>query len=146
MLHFTMSEDGLRASIGPCAGGFVRLSIIRLCRHLSIEIPPETLDETTRVDELRALNLELLIHRGQQRQAQAEEALARQASEQAERERRLSPEIVAQVAALRERAQSVRLIANYADDYSAYRQELAQAQRIEHEAETLLRTAPSITL
>ena len=133
MLHFTMSEDGLRASIGPCVGGFVRLSIIRLCRHLSIEIPPETLNETTRVDELRALNLELLIQRGQKRRAQSEAARAHQSQE-----RRLSPEIVAQVAALRERAQSVRLIANYADDYSAYLQELAQAQRIEHEAEALL--------
>jgi hypothetical protein len=138
MLHFTMSEDGLRASIGPCAGGFVRLSIIRLCRELAIEIPAETLDETTDIDTLRALNLELLIHRGQQRQAHAEKALARQASERAERERSVSPEIVAQVAALRERAQSVRLIANYADDYSAYQQELTHAQRLEHEAETLL--------
>ena len=146
MLHFTMSEDGLRASIGPCVGGFVRLSIIRLCRELAMEIPAETLDETTDIDTLRDLNLELLIHRGQQRQAHAEKALARHASERAERERSLPPEIVAQVATLRERAQSVRTIANYADDYSAYRQELAQAQRIEHEAETLLRTAPSITL
>jgi hypothetical protein len=146
MLTFTMSEDGMRASIDPCVGGFVRLSIIRLCRHLSIEIPPETLDERTDIDTLRDLNLELLIHRGQKRRMQSEEALARQASERAERERSVSPEIVAQVAALRERAQSVRTIANYADDYSAYQQELAQAQRIEHEAETLLRTAPSITL
>ena len=146
MLTFTMSEDGLRASIGPCVGGFVRLSIIRLCRELAIEIPAETLNETTRVDELRALNLELLIQRGQQRRAQSDEALARQARERAERERRLSPEIVAQVAALRERAQSVRTTAQYADDYGAYRQELAQAQRIEHEAETLLRTAPSTIL
>ena len=138
MLHFTMSEDGLRASIGPCVGGFVRLSIIRLSRELAMEIPAETLDETTDIDTLRDLNLELLIHRGQQRQALAEKALARHASERAERERSLSPEIVAQVAALRERAQSVRVIANYADDYSAYQQELAQAQRIEHEAEALL--------
>jgi Zn-dependent M32 family carboxypeptidase len=138
MLTFTMSEDGLRASIGPCVGGFVRLSILRLCRELAMEIPAETLDETTRVDELRALNLELLIQRGQQRRAQSDEALARQARERAERERRLSPEIVAQVAALRERAQSVRTTAQYADDYGAYRQELAQAQRLEHEAEALL--------
>ena len=128
----------MRAVIGPCVGGSVRLSIIRLCRHLSIEIPPETLDETTDIDTLRALNLELLISRGQRSLTQAQAAQARQASERAERERRLSPEIVAQVAALRERAQSVRLIANYADDYSAYLQELAQAQRIEHEAEALL--------
>ena len=133
MLTFTMSEDGLRASIDPCVGGSVRLSIIRLCRHLSIEIPPETLDERTDIDTLRDLNLELLIHRGQKRRAQSDEARARQS-----RERSVSPEIVAQVAALRERAQSVRTIANYADDYSAYQQELAQAQRIEHEAEALL--------
>jgi Zn-dependent M32 family carboxypeptidase len=133
MLHFTMSEDGLRASIGPCVGGFVRLSIIRLCRELAMEIPAETLDETTRVDALRALNLELLIRRSQQRRARSEEARAHQSQE-----RSVPPEIVAQVAALRERAQSVRVIANYADDYSAYLQELAQAQRLEHEAEALL--------
>ena len=58
--------------------------------------------------------------------------------QRAERERSLSPEIVAQVATLRERAQSVRTIANYADDYSVYRQELAQAECLEHEAEALL--------
>ena len=81
MLHFTMSEDGMRASIGPCAGGFVRLSIIRLCRELAIEIPAETLNETTDIDTLRALNLELLIHRGQQSLTQAQAAQARQASE-----------------------------------------------------------------
>ncbi|NEX19908.1 hypothetical protein G3480_06190 [Thiorhodococcus mannitoliphagus] len=132
MLHFTMSEDGLRASIGPCVGGSVRLSIIRLCRQLAIEIPAETLDETTDIETLRDLNLELLIRRGQERRAQSEHALACQGSE-------LSPEIVEQAAALRERARSVRTQANYADDYSAYQRELATAQRLEHEANALLR-------
>lgn len=131
----------MRASIGPCVGGSVRLSIIRLCRHLEIAIPPETLDETTDLDTLRELNLELLIHRGQQSLTQAQAAQAREA----ERERALPAEIVAQVATLRERAQSVRRIANYADDYSAYRQELAQADHLEHEANVLLRTAAPAT-
>ena len=138
MLTFTMSEDGLRASIGPCVGGFVRLSILRLCRELAIEIPAETLDETTRVDELRALNLELLIRRGQERKARREAVLACQARERADREGRLAPEVLAKVAALRQHAQSVRTTAQYADDYRAYQQELTHAQRLEHEAETLL--------
>ncbi|NVZ09763.1 hypothetical protein HW932_10870 [Allochromatium humboldtianum] len=137
MLHYMMSEDGMRAVIGPCVGGSVRLSIIRLCRELAIEIPPETLDETTDIDTLRALNLELLIERGERSWARTQAAQARQA----ERERALPPEIVAQVATLRQRAQSVRALAQYADDYSAYSQELAQAERLEQEAATLLHTA-----
>ena len=146
MLHFTMSEDGMRAVIGPCVGGIVRLSIIRLCRELAINIPPEALDETTDLDTLRELNLALLIDREQRSVMSAQAAQVREASERAERERRLPPQIVAHVTALRERAQSVRRIANYADDYSVYRQELAQAECLEHEADTLLRTAQATPL
>lgn len=137
MLHYMMSEDGMRAVIGSCVGGSVRLSIIRLCRELAIEIPPETLDETTDIDTLRELNLALLVRREQRGWARAQETQARQAA----CERTLPSEVLAKVATLRQRAQSMRASANYADDYSVYRQELAQAERLEQEAAAWLHTA-----
>lgn len=44
MLNYTMSDDRHYATIDPCKGATVRLSIIRFCRKYGWEIPPETLE------------------------------------------------------------------------------------------------------
>ena len=138
MLNYTMSEDGNRAIIDACRGGFVRLSIIRLCRELGIAIPSETLDEETDIEDLRDLNTNLLIRRAEIRKLQNRQEAMRQAEERRERERHLSPEIAAQVAALRERAQAIRHRAQYADDYSVFREEMDAAAHLEQEAARLI--------
>lgn len=138
MLNYIMSEDGNRAIIDACRGGFVRLSIIRLCRELGIAIPSETLDEETDIEDLRDLNADLLIRRAEIRKLQYRQEALRQAEERRERERHLSPEIAAQVAALRECAQSIRRTAQYADDYGAFLEEMNAAARLEQEAARLI--------
>ena len=145
MLHFTLSEDGRRASIELCRGGTVRLAILRLCQELGCAIPPATLDEHTDLGALRALNLDLLLRRGEGRLAQSRALRAQEAQARVAREQRLPEAIRVQVAALRTQARQFRTSAQYADDYGAYAQELATANRLEAEAEALLMAPPSAT-
>lgn len=145
MLHFTLSEDGRRASIELCRGGTVRLAILRLCQELGCAIPPATLDEHTDLGVLRALNLDLLLRRGEGRLAQSRALRAQEAQARVAREQRLPETIRVQVAALRTQARQYRNSAQYADDYGAYAEELATANRLEAEAEELLMAPPSPT-
>jgi hypothetical protein len=145
MLHFTMSEDGRRASIDLCRGGTVRLAILRLCQELDCPIPPATLDEQADLVALRALNLDLLLRRGERRLAQGRVLRAQEAQARIAREQRLPEASRVQVAALRTQARQLRTSAQYADDYGAYAQELATANRLEAEAEALIMAPPSPT-
>jgi hypothetical protein len=134
MLSYTMSEDGLRAHIESCKGGFIRLSIIRICRDQGWEMPPETLDETTDLETLKMLNFDLQARREffRRKRQEAEREKKR------ERERRLPPDIAAKVAELREYAASIREAALRADRNADMRRELAKAKRIEADASALI--------
>jgi hypothetical protein len=145
MLHFTMSEDGRRASIDLCRGGTVRLAILRLCQELGCAIPAETLDEQADLGTLRALNLDLLLTRGERRIAQGRLLRAQEAEHRAAREQALPATIRYQVAALRTRARELRSSARYADDYGAYVEELTAADQLEREAEALIAYPPATT-
>ena len=138
MLTYAMSDDGHRASIGPCTGGGVRLSIIRLCRELGRDIPPEALDEAADLDSLRDLNLDLLIYRAQVHRAQIDAEAARRRTEEAARERRLSPAVAARVADLRRRAEAIRTAAGYADRLADRQREIAEAGNLDQEAYRLV--------
>lgn len=142
MLHFSLSEDGRRASIDYCRGASIRLSILRLCRTLDCPIPPETLDEDAEVDRLRARHLDLLLARGERCLAATRALRVQEAQERADREAALSDSMRSQIEGLRTRAAELRTSAQYSDDYGVYRQELAQADRLEAHAEALLRTVP----
>ena len=142
MLHFTLSEDGRRASIDLCRGSGVRLSILRLCQELDCPIPPETLDEQADMSALRALHLDLLLARGERCLAQGRAVREQEAQARKAREQGLSAPLRAQIAGLRTQAEQYRTSAQYADDYSAYRQELATAAELEAQAEALLLSAP----
>lgn len=139
MLTYTLSEDLNQASIGPCTGGRVRLSIIRICKGQGWEFPPETLEEATDVETLKDIHLDLQLRRSSLRQAARAAESARHALEQAERERRLPPQIVARVADLRARAASIRNAAEMAERVEILNQELAEAARLETEALRLAR-------
>ena len=138
MLKYTMSDDGCRAHIGPCIGGVVRLSIIRLCRQLERDLPPETLDEGATVDQLRDLNLDLLIERQRRRQAEHHAEHARDAERRAKRERTLPPAVAAKVAELRDRAANMRQSALHADRNANMHQDLDTANSLDAEAARLI--------
>jgi hypothetical protein len=131
MLTYTMSDDLNEASIGPCNGGFVRLSIIRICKRQGWEFPPETLDEDTDLETLRDINLDLLFRRARLRKAAQVAEAARRSIEQAEREAWLPPEIAAKVADLRSRASGIRSRAVMAERLEDMNLELAEADRVE---------------
>jgi hypothetical protein len=133
MLTYTLNADG-NGRIGPCVGGFIRLGICRLCLELGREIPPAALDETTDLDTLKDLNLDLLIRRAQVRRAQRDAEGARRRIEQAARERHLSPALVARVEDLRRRAEAIRTAAGYAERLVDMQRDLAEAGRLEQEA------------
>ena len=134
MLTYTLSEDLNRASIGPCIGGRVRLSIIRICKGQGWEIPPETLEEATDLETLKDINLDLQIRRASLRKAEQAAESARHAIEQAEREKRLPPEIAAKIADLRTRAVGIRRGAEMAERVEDMNRELAEAACLEAEA------------
>lgn len=138
MLTYTMSKNGYQARIGPCFGGFIRLAIIRLCRELEQEIPPETLDESTTVDQLRDLNLDLLIERQFRRQAARRIEHMKAIERQTEIERALPPTVAAKVAELRDRAAGMRLSAQHADRSDTMRQDLDAASHLDAEAARLI--------
>lgn len=146
MLHFSMSEDGRRTSIELCRGGSVRLSILRLCHDLGCAIPPDTLDEQADLGALRALHLDLLLQRSERHLAQGRVLRDQEAQQRLAREEALPATLRSQVAALRTRARQLRGSAPYADDYGAYREELATANRLEAEAAGLIAAQPPTSI
>jgi hypothetical protein len=138
MLSYTMSEDGHQARIGPCIGGRMRLSIIRICKQEGWDIPPGTLDEESDIDALADIYFKLEIHRNQLQQERRAEVLRQKQVAQAERERRLPPDIAAKVVELREYAASIREAALRADRNADMRRELAKAKCIEADASALI--------
>jgi hypothetical protein len=77
--------------------------------------------------------------------ARLDEALTAYVHARLAREQRLPEAIRLQVAALRTQARQLRTSAQYADDYGAYAEELATANRLEAEAEALILAPPSPT-
>ena len=108
-------------------------------------ICPETLDEQTDVATLRALHLDLLLARGERCLVQGRALREQEAQARKAREEGLTAPLRAQIAGLRTRAQQYRTSAQYADDYRAYRQELATAAELEAQAEALLLSTPVTT-
>jgi len=138
MLTYTLSEDLNRGAIGPCIGGHVRLSIIRICKGQGWEIPPEALEETTGLEALKDINFELQARRAGLRKAEQAAETARRAIERAEREMRIAPELAAKVADLRARAAVIRRSAQMAERIDDLNRELAEAARLEAEASRLV--------
>ena len=140
MLNYVL-ESGF-ATIDPCTGAGVRLGIIRLCRDLGEAIPPAALEETTDLDSLRFLHMDLLFRRQAARQARCAAEAARQRAEAVAREAGLSPELAARVAALRQGAAKRRASANYADRSADLQRELAAAGALDQAADQLVMGSP----
>jgi len=145
MLTYTMSDDGNRAQIGPCVGGFVRLSIIRICKGQGWPVPPKTLEESTGLEELKDINTALQYRRSALRQEQRKAKAEQLRADQQAREQRLPAHLRAKVAELRRRASNMREGALYADRNEDMNREMREADRLDEEAAYIINDHSRLT-